>query len=433
MIKTIIIEPQSAIYESLCRRPVKDRMALDKTIEDIFKRVEMEGDEALKYFTAMYDKVEMTGFEVQEDTVSEAGNMLSDSLKRSISIARENIGRFHAAQLCSEIKVETSPGVTCIQKTVGVDRVGIYIPGGTAPLFSTVLMLAVPARLAGCREVILCSPPDAQGNIHPAILYTARLCGVDRIFAIGGAQAIAAMSTGTTSIPKVDKIFGPGNQYVTAAKNFAQTYGTGMDLPAGPSELLVYADSSCDPEFAAADLLSQAEHGKDSQVILVAQNEDIIEMINTELSRQLTNLPRKEIAIQALGNSKVICIAKAQKAFEFINIYAPEHLIIASERSSELSSQVRNAGSVFLGNYCPESAGDYASGTNHTLPTDSWARAYSGVNVDSFCKKITFQQITRQGILNLGNTIIEMAKNELLEGHARAVEVRLAKIQNEGR
>lgn len=432
MINKIYIEPQKDEYNQICMRPKKDKANLDKTISDIFQNVKDNGDKALISYTSKFDNVELDTIAVSASEVESAMKNVPDSLKAAINIAKENITKFHAAQLVSSLEIETMVGVTCRQKTIGIEKVGIYIPGGTAPLFSTVLMLAIPAQLAGCGEIVLCSPPDKSGAIHPAIIYTASLCGITKIYKVGGAQAIAAMTFGTESISSVYKVFGPGNQYVTAAKQYAQSFGVGMDLPAGPSELLVYADRSGIPKFIAADLLSQAEHGTDSQVILVTDCLEVITKVNLEIDSQVKLLPRREIAEGALENSKAILMFNSNTAFDFINKYGPEHLIIASEDYESYIDKVTNAGSVFLGNYCPESAGDYASGTNHTLPTDGWAKAYNGVNIDSFSKKITFQEITKQGIQNLGETIVEMANNELLVGHANAVNVRLEELNKAG-
>ena len=429
MIDNIYTEPQRKEYAKICARPKKEKQNLDQTISDIFNKVEAEGDKALISFTAQFDKVVLSDLSVSSLEVKQAIKEVPEALKDAINTARNNISKFHKAQITPNLVVETMEGVSCMQKSVGIEKIGIYIPGGSAPLFSTVLMLAIPAQLAGCEDIVLCTPPDRSGNIHPAIAYAADICGITKIYKVGGAQAVAAMTFGTETIPSVYKIFGPGNQYVTAAKQYAQNYGVGMDLPAGPSELLVYADETGVPQFIAADLLSQAEHGADSQVILVANRMDLIDAINMEITTQIKDLPRKEIAQRALVNSKAICISDPEVAFEFINQYGPEHLIIASDDYSKYVAKVKNAGSVFLGNYCPESAGDYASGTNHTLPTDGWSRSYSGVNMDSFCKKITFQEITKQGIQNIGDAIVEMAKNELLEAHANAVKVRLEDLK----
>ncbi len=431
MIENIFIEPNPSIYRRLTSRPKQDTLVLDSIIKDVYDKVEASGDIALKEFTERFDGCRVEALKVTTEEIEYASALVSEALKRAIKTAKKNIEIFHAAQIVNPISVKISEGVDCMQKSVAIERVGIYIPGGTAPLFSTVLMLAVPAILAGCKEIVLCTPPNRQGAIHPAILWTAQLCGIDNIYKIGGAQAIAAMSLGTESILKVNKVFGPGNQYVTAAKVYAQNYGVAIDMPAGPSELLVYADETCVPRFVAADLLSQAEHGTDSQVILVASNPEIVEGVNREIEAQISGLPRREIATQALLNSNAVVISDKKTSFDFINKYAPEHLIIASENASDYVEMIINAGSVFLGNYCPESAGDYASGTNHTLPTDGWAKSYNGVNVDSFSRKITFQSISKKGIQELGETIITMAENENLQAHANAVKVRLMDLKNE--
>jgi len=422
MIENIFIEPKLEEFKNISRRPKKDGKDLEAIISLVFESVEADGDKAVISFTEKFDQVRLQDIELNPDEILKASSQVSSTLKEAIGVAKENIKRFHQAQQHPIIEIETMSGVVCKQKSVGIEKVGIYIPGGTAPLFSTVLMLAIPAQLAGCKEIILCSPPDRTGNIHPAIVYAAQMC----------AQAIAAMSIGTETIPAVSKVFGPGNQYVTAAKQYAQKYGVGMDMPAGPSELLVYANASGVPEFIAADLLSQAEHGVDSQVILVASDTTIIEAVNQALADQLKDLPRKEIAKGALINSKAICLSDSDVAFEFINEYGPEHLILACDDYEDYAGRITNAGSVFLGNYCPESAGDYASGTNHTLPTDGWAKCYNGVNVDSFCRKITFQEISKQGIQNIGPTVVEMATNEMLQAHAKAVEIRLTTLNENG-
>ena len=431
MIENINIEPQRSGFADLTQRPKKDSVELGTIIKDVFNQVADTGDRALLELTERFDNCILESVVVTEREIDTASSLISNELKEAIKKARTNIVKFHTAQRAQPISIQISEGIECMQKSVGIDKVGIYIPGGTAPLFSTVLMLATPAYLAGCKEVVLCSPPNSEGNIHPAILWTAQLCGVTQIYKVGGAQAIAAMTIGTVSIPKVAKVFGPGNQYVTAAKSYAQKYGVAMDMPAGPSELLVYADDTSVPQFVAADLLSQAEHGIDSQVILVASDADIVDKVNRELAIQLGGLPREHIALKALEHSKAIVISETADAFMYINEYAPEHLIIASENALHYVDRISNAGSVFLGNYCPESAGDYASGTNHTLPTDGWAKSYNGVNVDSFSRKITFQSITRKGIQDLGNTIITMAENESLQAHANAVKVRLSNLENE--
>ncbi|MEE9371923.1 MAG: histidinol dehydrogenase, partial [Saprospiraceae bacterium] len=357
--------------------------------------------------------------------IKTAEHQLSAQLIVAIKTAYNNIETFHAAQKLDDLKVVTMDGVECWQRAISIAAVGLYIPGGTAPLFSTVLMLGIPAKIAGCDDVILCSPPQENGEIHPATIYAAHLCGIKKIFRVGGSQAIAAMTLGTESVPKVNKLFGPGNQYVTAAKQRAQKYGVSIDLPAGPSEVLVYADDSAIPSFVASDLLSQAEHGVDSQVILVSNSEEMASKCNEEVISQTITLPRNKIVLECLENSRILIIDNSKMAFKFINDYAPEHLIIASEQPDQYIPLIKNAGSVFLGNYSPESAGDYASGTNHTLPTGGYAKSYSGTNLDAFLKKITFQKLSKQGIQNLGNTITTMAREEQLEAHARAVEIRL--------
>lgn len=431
MIENVILEPKSTDFKILTARPKRDALELGIIVKEIFDKVEKSGDEALIGFTEKFDNCRITNLLVTEKEINDATALVSEELKVAIARAKNNIQTFHAAQITNPISVQISEGIECMQKSIAIEKVGIYIPGGTAPLFSTVLMLAVPALLAGCKEIILCSPPNSHGNIHPAILWTAQQCGISKVYKVGGAQAIASMSIGTESVPRVNKVFGPGNQFVTAAKLYAQNYGVAMDMPAGPSELLVYADDTCVPRFVAADLLSQAEHGVDSQVILVAANIKILDEVNKQLVDQITDLPRKTIALQALQNSRAVVIHNKNIAFDFINEYAPEHFIIASENAPVYIEKIINAGSVFLGNYCPESAGDYASGTNHTLPTDGWSKSYNGVNVDSFSRKITFQNISKAGIQNLGATIITMAENECLQAHANAVKVRLVNLKNE--
>lgn len=425
----IISNPDYADFASLCTRPAIDQVMLTTGIQTIFNEIKRDGDTALLKYTAMFDNVTLASSIFDVGSMEANDVNISSELKDAIRTAYNNIYKFHSAQIGGDIIVETMPGIICTQKSVPISKVGIYIPGGTAPLFSTVLMLAIPAKIAGCEEIILCTPPDKTGSIHPAILFTAMLCGINEIRLAGGAQAIAALTFGTDEIPAVDKIFGPGNQYVTAAKKLALNYGVSIDMPAGPSEVLVYADDTAIPAYVAADLLAQAEHGGDSQVILVASEMGMIDDTLLEIQKQLDILPRKNIVKEALLNSKAIFISDEDKAFDFINAYAPEHLIIASEYPSSYVDQIVNAGSVFLGNYCPESAGDYASGTNHTLPTNGWARSYSGVNLESFCKKITFQTMTQEGISALGASIIAMAEAEQLVGHANAVRVRLNDIQ----
>lgn len=413
----------------LTSRPVLEQLSLQTTIKEIFSLVQANGDEQLLAFTQKFDKTIINSVLISEEDVDKAFVQMDEKLKQAILTARDNILKFHKAQITEKVEVETMPGVFCYQKSVPIERVGIYIPGGTAPLFSTILMLAVPAQIAGVKEIILCSPPTHNGGIHPVILATAKICGITHICQVGGAQAIAAMSLGTQSIPKVTKIFGPGNQYVTAAKEFAQQFGVAIDMPAGPSEVLVYADETCQPSYVAADLLSQAEHGADSQVIAVVTSMKIAEEINQSLAKQIDLLPRKSIALKALENSHIIVEPDVHKAFEYINLYAPEHFIIASDNADSLSEMTINAGSVFLGNLCPEAAGDYASGTNHTLPTYGWAKSYSGVNLDTFMRKITFQKITNEGLRNVGPVVVIMAEAEQLQAHANAVKIRLNDVK----
>ncbi len=424
----VIIHPSADQYPSLCKRPEIDHVLLSTGIQTVFNEIQRNGDSALLKYTEKFDGVKLTSSVYNNKYIDPDSIPISDDLKQSISTAYNNINTFHIAQKSSSLKVETMPGIVCSQQTLPISRVGIYIPGGSAPLFSTVLMLAIPATLAGCEQIVLCTPPNKSGDIHPAILYAALISGIKEIRLVGGAQAIAALTFGTSEIPAVHKIFGPGNQYVTAAKQLAQNYGVAIDMPAGPSEVLIFADESATPAFVAADLLAQAEHGDDSQVILVTENEKMVALTFIEIEKQLEMLPRKNIAKQALSHSKAIVVENHIKAFEFINTYAPEHLIIASDESEKYIPHIRNAGSVFLGNYCPESAGDYASGTNHTLPTNGWARSYSGVNLDAFCKKITFQTISEDGLKGLAKTIITMAEAEELQAHANAVKVRLNQL-----
>lgn len=424
----IIINPEKSLWDELIQRPVIDSLSLVPQVSAVLEQVRKDGDAALRELTLKFDKVLPASWLVSETEFDEAISQLDNQLKVAIQQAASNIERFHTAQMPKTVSIETTPGVLCWQKALPINKVGLYIPGGSAPLFSTVLMLAIPARIAGCNEIILCSPPNTGGKIHPAILYAARLCGVTKVFRVGGAQAIAAMAFGTESIPKVDKIFGPGNQYVTCAKQIVSSMGVAIDMPAGPSEVLVVADEETPAEFSAADLLSQAEHGADSQVILVSLSKKKIEEIGLEVENQLANLPRNNFASKALQNSRFISFDNMEMAMQFINAYAPEHLILSVKNPAEWADKVTQAGSVFMGNYTPESAGDYASGTNHTLPTNGFARAYSGVNLDSYMKKITFQQISAEGLKNLGPVIETMAAAELLEGHKNAVTVRLMAI-----
>ncbi len=422
--------PQKETWAGLVKRPVLRREKLTETITEIFNEVSKYGDRALIEFNKKFDNAEVENIKVSREEIDAAGMLVDDPLKSAIQQAKENIAKFHASQVLQTEKIETVKGVVCWRENRAIGKVGIYIPGGPAPLFSTVLMLAVPAQLAGCKEIVLCTPPDQDGNINPAILYAAHLCGVTEIFKTGGAQAIAAMTLGTESIPSVYKIFGPGNQYVVAAKEFAQNYKVAIDMPAGPSEVLVIADEKAVPAFCAADLLSQAEHGSDSQVVFLATDERILEETVKETVKQLTVLPRNELAAEALKNSHFILMESLEEALEFSNQYAPEHLILALENAEQYISGIENAGSVFLGNYSCESAGDYASGTNHTLPTNGFAKNYSGVSLDSFVKKITFQHLSEEGLKNLGKTIELMAEAEGLSAHKNAVSIRL-KEQNE--
>jgi len=424
-------QPEQKDWASLLARPSFDAQELLPRVQAIIEEVRLRGDAAVLQYTNDFDKVQLKSIALNEDIKANAETKLSASLKAAIQLAKGNIEKFHQAQLQKMERIETMPGVWCWRKSVGIETVGIYIPGGTAPLFSTVLMLGIPAKIAGCKKIILCTPPnDNEGNIHPAIIYAATLVGVTHIYTIGGVQAIAAMAYGTDTIPKVNKIFGPGNQYVTAAKQLVQQAGVAIDMPAGPSEVCVWADDAAIPSFVAADLLSQAEHGADSQVLLVASNEKVVENVQAELAIQLEQLSRKELAAKALANSKAIILNNTADALLLVNQYAPEHLILSIENAEIIAEKVTNAGSVFIGNYSPESVGDYASGTNHTLPTNGYAHAYSGVSVDSFVKKITFQQLTERGLINIGQAVMEMANAESLDAHGNAVAVRLNDIKS---
>ena len=401
------------------------------TVRSVIDRVKEEGDRAVLDYEEKFDKVVLSSLAVSEEEQQEAENLVSEDLKAAIRLAKQNIETFHAAQRFEGKKVQTQPGVTCWQKAVAIEKVGLYIPGGTAPLFSTVLMLAVPAKIAGCKELVLCTPPGRDGKVHPAVLFAAKVAGVNRIFKAGGIQAIAAMAYGTESVPKVYKIFGPGNQYVTAAKQLVSLRDVAIDMPAGPSEVEVLADETANPVFVAADLLSQAEHGVDSQVILITTSVELQQAVKVEVERQLALLPRKEIAEKSLANSKLIVVDSMAEAIELTNAYAPEHLIIETEDYLSVAERIVNAGSVFLGSLTPESAGDYASGTNHTLPTNGYAKAYSGVSLDSFIRKITFQEIKPEGLNIIGPAIELMAANEQLDAHKNAVSVRLGQLENE--
>ena len=419
------INPQLSDWSALTSRPTKEAQDLQKIVLDVFEKIQSEKDKALIDFTEKFDKVKLSSLEVSTEEIEEAKPLISEELKQAIQLAASNIEKFHSVQR-EEIKViETTKGVNCWRESRGIENVGIYIPGGTAPLFSTTLMLGIPAKLAGCENIILCTPPNKSGKVHPAILYTANLIGIEKIYKVGGIQAIGALTFGTETIQKVDKIFGPGNQYVTAAKQVAQNFGVAIDMPAGPSEVLVIADETSVPKYVAADLLSQAEHGIDSQVILLTNNEQTLSETISEINTQLTILPRKELAAQALENSRGIVLNSIQECVSFSNIYAPEHLIFACETAENYIDKIINAGSVFLGNYSCESAGDYASGTNHTLPTNGYAKNYSGVSLDSFIKKITFQKLTTEGIQNIGPAIELMAEAEELFAHKNAVTLRL--------
>jgi histidinol dehydrogenase len=421
-----ILHPDRKEWSYFLKRPYIDNASVVATVQGIIEGVKREGDAALLAFSKKFDGVVLSELSVIESEIRAAESVVSDDLKQAIQHAKKNIETFHQAQHTAPVVVETAPGITCWQKSVPIEKVGLYIPGGTAPLFSTALMLGVPAQLAGCREVVLCTPADKNGEVHPAILYTANLCGITKIFKIGGAQAIAAMACGTETVPAVHKIFGPGNQYVTAAKQLVQMQGTAIDLPAGPSEVCVLADETAVPRFVAADLLSQAEHGRDSQVLLVSTSEALVNQVFEELEQQTVRLPRQAFAAAALQNSNAVVTTTIEEAVEVVNEYAAEHLILACANAEEWAEKITAAGSVFIGNYAPESAGDYASGTNHTLPTNAFAKAYGGVSLDSFFKKMTFQKITRQGLQNIAQTVVTMAVAEGLQAHAEAVNVRLS-------
>ncbi len=426
----IIRNPKRSEWAGMLERPHIDVSALRETVLGVLNDVREGGDEAVKKYEKKFDKVELESLAVSEEEMAEAESLVSDELKNALNEACENIKRFHASQKAVCPRVETSSGVTCWQKAVPIDKVGLYIPGGTAPLFSTVLMLAVPARIAGCAEIVLCSPPGKDGKLNPAILVAAKVAGVNKIYKIGGVQAIGAMAYGTESVPKVYKIFGPGNQYVMAAKQEVSLHDVAIDMPAGPSEVEVVADDTANPAFVAADLLSQAEHGVDSQVVMMTCSESLLAKVAEEVEKQLAELPRKEIASKALENSKMILVENMDEAVELTNEYAPEHLILAVENYMDVAERIRNAGSVFLGNYSCESAGDYASGTNHTLPTSGYAKAYSGVNLDSFMRKITFQELTADGVRNLGPTVEIMAHCESLDAHCNAMRIRRLDVEN---
>ena len=426
----LISNPDKSQWQEILKRPVMNTENLFDTVRSVIDRVKEEGDPAVLDYEEKFDKVVLASLAVSEEEQQEAENLVSEDLKAAIRLAKQNIETFHAAQRFEGKKVQTQPGVTCWQKAVAIEKVGLYIPGGTAPLFSTVLMLAVPARIAGCKEIVLCTPPGRDGKVHPAVLFAAKVAGVNRIFKAGGIQAIAAMAYGTESVPKVYKIFGPGNQYVTAAKQLVSLRDVAIDMPAGPSEVEVLADETANPIFVAADLLSQAEHGVDSQAILITTSVELQQAVKVEVERQLALLPRKEIAEKSLANSKLIVVDSMTEAIELTNAYAPEHLIIETEDYLSVAERIVNAGSVFLGSLTPESAGDYASGTNHTLPTNGYAKAYSGVSLDSFIRKITFQEIKPEGLNIIGPAIELMATNEQLDAHKNAVSVRLGQLEN---
>lgn len=421
----LIKYPEKESWKDILKRPAIDNASLESTVQSVLTDIKANGQSAVRKYTLQFDKIDIENILVSADEFVLAEKLISDELKQAIQVAKKNIETFHSVQKENTQVIETMPGVKCWRKSIAIQKVGLYIPGGTAPLFSTILMLGVPAKLAGCEEIILCTPPDLNGNINPAILYTAKLIGITKVYKVGGVQAIGAMAYGTEIIPQVYKIFGPGNQYVTCAKQLINKQGVAIDMPAGPSEVAILVDETCVPEFVAADLLSQAEHGSDSQVILVSTNESVIQTIQAELEKQLAVLPRKDLASKALENSKAVLVKTNTEAINLLNEYAPEHLIIACANDEQLAEQVVNAGSVFLGNYSCESAGDYASGTNHTLPTNGYAKAYSGVSLDSFVKKITYQKLSKEGINNIGPAIELMAEAEGLQAHKNAVTVRL--------
>ena len=421
----VIKSPKKEVWPELLQRPVMDQLSLEKKVRKVLQKVKDGGDKALKKFTKDFDGARIRKIMVSEKEIIDATGKVAAELKEAIKLAANNIAAFHSSQLGEEQVIETMPGIKCWRRSVPIEKVGLYIPGGTAPLFSTVLMLGIPAKLAGCKEIILCSPPQKDGTIHPVILFAAQTVGISKIYKSGGAQAIAAMAFGTETVPKVFKIFGPGNQYVTCAKQLVQSEGVAIDMPAGPSEVCVLADEFANPVFIAADLLSQAEHGADSQVLLVTTSQKLASEVKTEIENQLRDLPRQSIASKALENSRSIIVKTKEDAIDLVNEYAAEHLIIACEDDEAIAEKIVNAGSVFLGNYSPESAGDYASGTNHALPTNAFAKSYSGVSVDSFVKKITWQKLTKEGLIQIADAVQTMAKAEGLDAHARAVSLRL--------
>ena len=427
--ETVLYPPKES-WEGLCRRPLLDVPALDKSVRTILDRVRKEGDRAVRKYSNQFDNVDLTEFKVSPREADEAIEKIPEKLRQAISTAKNNIERFHSSQICGMNVIETMPGVKCWRKNIPLDVAGLYVPGGITPLFSTLLMLAIPARIAGCGRIIICTPPAADGTINPIVLYAAGITGITEIYKVGGAHAIAAMAYGTETIPQVNKIFGPGNQYVTKAKELVQSDGIAIDMPAGPSEALVIADSGADPAYVAADLLSQAEHGPDSQVVLLTDNREMISSVNIEIGKQLQQLPRKSIADHSILNSLAILFSDMEECLEFSNRYAPEHLIINTTNAPQLAGKVANAGSVFIGRYSCESVGDYASGPNHTLPTNGFARSFSGVSVDSFVRKVTFQEISEEGLANIGPSVVAMAEAEGLEGHGNAVRIRLKDIRN---
>ena len=426
----VIKYPAKEEWGEIVKRPHLDVSQLNATVEGVLNDVKNNGDKAVKHYEEKFDHVHLDSLSVTEEEMKEAEGLVSQDLKHALELAHHNIATFHQSQKFEGEKVETAPGVTCWQKSVAIEKVGLYIPGGTAPLFSTVLMLATPAKIAGCKEIVLCTPPNAEGKVNPAILMAAKIAGVNKIFKAGGVQAIGAMAYGTESVPKVYKIFGPGNQYVMAAKQHVSLHDVAIDMPAGPSEVCVIADETSNPVFVAADLLSQAEHGLDSQVFLISTSEEMIEKVQAEVEKQLNLLPRKQMASTSLDNSKFVLVKDYDEAINLSNTYAPEHLIISTKNYEELAEKVINAGSVFLGHYACESAGDYASGTNHTLPTHGYALAYNGVNLDSYNRKITFQHLTETGIRSIGNAVVTMAENEQLEAHANAMRLRVKEVES---
>ena len=425
------INPTKETWGELLQRPTQTIADIEATVHQIFTEIKDKGDVAVSKYTQLFDGITLNNMVVSTEEIESAVKSVSEELKQAIKLAKNNITKFHEAQKSKPIRVETMDGVQCWQEKRPIEKVGLYIPGGSAPLFSTILMLAVPANLAGCKEVFLCTPPDKNGSVHPAILYTAQLCGVQQIYKIGGIQAIAAMTFGTETVPCAYKLFGPGNQFVTVAKQIATKFGVAIDMPAGPSELMVFADDTANAAFVASDLLSQAEHGADSQVILVSTSLKMLEAVETQLSAQIQEIPRRDIAKEAIANSKLILVNEEQEALAIINEYGPEHLIIVAENESFFTEGVSNAGSVFLGSYTPESVGDYASGTNHTLPTNGFAKQYSGVNLDSFLKAMTFQKISKKGMASIGKAVEIMAESEGLMAHKNAVSLRLKELEDE--